>query len=46
MTWETTDVAAYMTGGGIVYTDLCGCATNSNNYHTYMDVVRIKLTLN
>jgi hypothetical protein len=43
--WETTDVSTYMDSSGVVYATLCGCAENSNMYDAYVDVVRIKLTL-
>ena len=45
-TWNTTAVSTYMSSSGYIHVTMCGCAENSNNYDTYVDVARIKLTLN
>jgi hypothetical protein len=45
-TWETTDVSTYMSSSGLIHTTACGCAQNGSMYDTYMDVARVKLTLN
>jgi PKD repeat protein len=44
--WETTAISTYMNASGVMEVRMCGCNQNSNNYDTYNDVVRIKLTLN
>ena len=44
--WETTAVSTYLKSDGTMEVRMCGCNQNSNNYDTYNDVVRIKLTLN
>ena len=45
-TWNSTAVSTYMSGSGYMHVTMCGCSQNSNNYDTYVDVCRIKLTLN
>jgi len=46
MTWNSTAVSTYMSSSGYMHVTMCGCSQNSNNYDTYVDVCRIKLTLN
>jgi PKD repeat protein len=46
MTWNSTAVSTYMSSGGLVQVTMCGCNQNSTTYDTYVDVVRLKLTLN
>jgi hypothetical protein len=45
-TWETTDIATYMSSSGVMEMAICGCHQNTTSYDTYIDVGRIKLTLN
>jgi PKD repeat protein len=45
-TWETTAVSTYMSSSGYMHVTMCGCAQNSYSYDTYVDVCRVKLTLN
>jgi len=45
-TWNTTAVSTYMSSSGYIHVTMCGCSQNVNNYDTYVDVCRVKLTLN
>ena len=42
-TWETTDIAKYMSANGIVGFEVCGCPTNANMYDISSDVLRFRL---
>ena len=43
--WQTTDIASYMDGSGVVGFEVCGCPMTGDAYTISSDVLRFRLTL-